>query len=253
MAKTSAPNSAGSQYFITEVPYPSLNWNYAAFGNVIEGFEVIEAISDVPTDAYDKPLVDVVIDSIRIMTPQLFDFSPLEDTLYVNAGDVMEFALFCDEENVTYSWYVDDELQQPTIYIFNLTLTVNGWHEVKGVTSNENYDLPKVWWVEITGGTGSTGGIVNNNAILYQNAPNPFNPETKIKFYLNVPDHVSLEIYNIKGQLVKTLVKNYLPAGEHSFIWKGKDEKGNQVSSGIYFYNLKTKDFSEKKKAILLK
>ncbi|MDA3814446.1 MAG: T9SS type A sorting domain-containing protein, partial [Candidatus Cloacimonetes bacterium] len=149
----------------------------------------------------------------------------------------MAFALFCNDENVTYSWYVDDEQQGATSFIFNLTITVNGWHEVKGVASNENYDLSKVWWVEITGGTGTTGDVVSNNAVLYQNVPNPFNPETNIKFYLDESSHVSLEIYNIKGQLVKTLVNNDLSAGEHSFIWNGKDGNGNQVASGIYLYN----------------
>ena len=253
MAKTSAPNSAGSQYFITEVPYPSLNWNYAAFGNVTEGFEVIEAISDVPTNTNDKPLVDVVIDSIRIMTPQLDDYTPQEDTLYVDAGEPMGFGLMCDDENVTYSWFVDNVLQQTTSFAFSLTLTVNGWHEVAGVVSNENYDLPKVWWVFITGGTEIFDDVISNKTVLYQNIPNPFNPDTNIKFYLKESGLVSLDIYNIKGQLVKTLVNNYLPTGEHSFIWNGRDKKGNQVTSGIYLYNLKTKDIFEKKKAILLK
>ena len=253
MAKTSAPNSAGSQYFITELAYPSLNWNYAAFGNVIEGFEVIEAISDVPTDANDKPLIDVVIDSIRIMTPQLDNFFPYEDTLYVNTGESTGFGLLCDDDDITYSWYVDDELQQTTNFALTLTLTVNGWYEVKGVISNENYDLPKIWWVEIIGGTEATVDIVCKNAVLYQNVPNPFNPETNIKFNLVESGHASLEIYNIKGQLVKTLANDNFPAGEHNFIWNGKDGNGNHVVSGIFFYNLRTKNISVKKKAILLK
>jgi hypothetical protein len=253
MAKTSAPNSAGSQYFITEIPYPSLNWNYAAFGNVTEGFEVIQAISDVPTDAHDKPLVDVVIDSIRIMTPHLDNFLPQEDTVYVNAGEPMAYTLICDDDNVTYSWYLDDELQQTTSFIFNLTLTVNGWYEVTGVISNENYDLPKVWWLNITGGTEVTENAVINSTVLYQNIPNPFNPETSIKFNLVESSHTSLKIYNLKGQLVKTLVNSNLTAGEYNLTWNGTDGSGNQIVSGIYFYNLRTKDISIKKKAILLK
>jgi len=57
----------------------------------------------------------------------------------------------------------------------------------------------------------------------------------------------------LKGQLVKTLVNELLPAGEHSLIWNGIDKNGNHSASGIYFYVLNTKDFSERKKAILLK
>jgi hypothetical protein len=187
------------------------------------------------------------------MTPQLDSYLPIEDTLYVNAGEAMAFALVCSDENITYSWYINDELQAGTSFVFNYTPTENGWHEVTGVVSNENYDLPKVWWVNVTGGTGINNDIVNSKAVLYQNIPNPFNPETSIKFSLVQSGHSLLEIYNIKGQLIKTLVNNDLVAGEHSFIWNGKNEKGDQVASGIYLYNLRTQDISIQKKAILLK
>ena len=247
------PNTGGSQYFITVVPTTWLDTLHTVFGHITLGSEIVEDISEVPTNANDKPLVDVVIDSIRIMTPQLVDYTPQEDTLYVDAGEPMGFGLMCDDDNVTYSWFVDDELQQTTSFAFSLTLTVNDWHEVTGVVSNENYDLPKVWWVFVTGGTEISEDVVSNKTVLHQNIPNPFNPDTNIKFYLDESSYTSLEIFNIRGQLVKTLVNNNLPAGEHSFIWNGKDEKGNQVASGIYLYNLKTKDFFEKKKAILLK
>ena len=247
------PNTGGSQYFITVEPTAWLNGGYSAYGHVTLGSEIVEEISEVPTNTNDKPLTDVVIDSIRIMTPQLDDYTPQEDTLYVDAGEPMGFGLMCDDDDVTYSWFVDEELQQTTSFAFSLTLTVNDWHEVKGVVSNENYDLPKVWWVFVAGGTEISENVVSNKTALYQNIPNPFNPETNIKFYLDESGYTSLEIYNIKGQLVKTLVSNDLPAGEHSFIWNGKDEKGSQVASGIYLYNLKTKDVIQKKKAILLK
>ena len=253
MANTGAPNSGGSQYFITVEPTAWLNGGFSAFGHVTLGSDIIENISEVPTNANDKPLTDVVIDSIRIMTPQLDSYLPIEDTLYVNAGEVMAFALVCGEENITYSWYINDEQQSATSFVFNYSPTINGWHEVTGVVSNENYDLPKVWWINVTGGTGINNDIVNSKAILYQNIPNPFNPETSIKFSLVESGHSLLEIYNIKGQLVKTLVNNNLPAGEHSFIWNGKNEKGDQVTSGIYLYNLRTQNTSIQKKAILLK
>jgi flagellar hook assembly protein FlgD len=65
---------------------------------------------------------------------------------------------------------------------------------------------------------------------------------------------VTLEIYNIKGQLVKTLVNEVLPAGEHSIIWDGRDSSGNRVSSGIYLYKLNVNDKTKAvKKCLLLK
>ena len=89
---------------------------------------------------------------------------------------------------------------------------------------------------------------------LFQNYPNPFNPTTTISF--SIPEEskvVELIIYNIKGQLVKILVKDFQDVGEHSAIWNGDDESGTSVSSGIYFYKLEAGDFQKVRKMILLK
>ena len=93
---------------------------------------------------------------------------------------------------------------------------------------------------------------------LTGNYPNPFNPETTISFSVTqTSSFVTLEIYNIKGQKVKQLVSNsvnQLSACQHSVVWNGTDENNQPVSSGIYFYKLKSgKDFSEIKKMLLLK
>lgn len=82
--------------------------------------------------------------------------------------------------------------------------------------------------------------ITNPSAIsLRQNYPNPFNPETTISFSLPQAENVNLHIYNLKGELVKTLYQdNYCSAGMNSVLWNGKDNKGNSVASGIYFYRL---------------
>ncbi|MCK4653417.1 MAG: T9SS type A sorting domain-containing protein [Candidatus Cloacimonetes bacterium] len=103
-----------------------------------------------------------------------------------------------------------------------------------------------------------TGTLANNilidySAIQMTNYPNPFNPETKIQYSIPQETNIVVKIYNIKGQKIKTLVNEVLPAGEHSAIWNGKDSNGNRVSSGIYFYKLKAGDFQKVKKMILLK
>jgi hypothetical protein len=88
---------------------------------------------------------------------------------------------------------------------------------------------------------------------LWQNYPNPFNPETDISFSLPEKTEVSLIIYNILGERIQTLVSGYMRAGTHTVHWNGRDEAGNLVSSGIYFYRLKTDGFVETKKMVLMK
>ncbi|HBC46405.1 MAG TPA: hypothetical protein DCZ43_05105 [candidate division Zixibacteria bacterium] len=73
---------------------------------------------------------------------------------------------------------------------------------------------------------------------LLQNIPNPFNPTTEISFYLDQGGQAILKVYNITGQLVKTLVSDNLSLGKHRIIWDGKNSLGIDVASGVYFYVL---------------
>ncbi|MDP8267590.1 MAG: FlgD immunoglobulin-like domain containing protein, partial [Candidatus Tenebribacter davisii] len=85
-----------------------------------------------------------------------------------------------------------------------------------------------------------------------------FNPTTNIKFSLKADAKVSLNIYNVRGQKVRTLINNSMKAGYHTVVWNGKDEAGKSVSSGIYFNQFGTaeddgSDYTSIKKMILLK
>jgi len=95
--------------------------------------------------------------------------------------------------------------------------------------------------------------IVHTKDYLHQNYPNPFNPTTTINYQLPENSMVELAVYNLKGQKVKTLVKENLESGNHTVIWNGKDDNGKSVSSGIYFYKMKAGNFVETKKMILMK
>ncbi len=88
---------------------------------------------------------------------------------------------------------------------------------------------------------------------LEGNYPNPFNPETDISLSLPEKTQVSLIIYNILGEKVKTLVNREMEAGIHSIHWDGKDEAGNSVATGVYFYRLKTENFDQTRKMVLMK
>jgi hypothetical protein len=85
------------------------------------------------------------------------------------------------------------------------------------------------------------------------NYPNPFNPETTISFSLAVPAFASLEIYNLRGQKVRTLVREELSAGGHKALWDGRDEQGFPVSSAVYFARLSTPGAVATRKLILIK
>ena len=88
---------------------------------------------------------------------------------------------------------------------------------------------------------------------LLPNYPNPFNPVTHIQYILPVQSSVKLSIYNSLGQEVRTLVDDLQHAGIYSIVWDGCDQSGQKLSSGIYFYSLRTSGFVAVKKMIMLK
>ncbi|MCK4404029.1 MAG: T9SS type A sorting domain-containing protein [candidate division Zixibacteria bacterium] len=88
---------------------------------------------------------------------------------------------------------------------------------------------------------------------LSQNYPNPFNPTTSFQLSLSKSVHVKIEIFNIIGQKVRTLLDEEMNPGVYMAEWDGEDEKGRSVSSGIYFYRVQAGDFSGMKKMVLLK
>lgn len=83
--------------------------------------------------------------------------------------------------------------------------------------------------------------------------PNPFNPTTTIKYGVKEVTNVSLKVYNVAGQLVKTLVSDVKTPGAYEITWRGESNAGNQVASGVYFYRLVAKDFTKTRKLVILK
>jgi photosystem II stability/assembly factor-like uncharacterized protein len=128
-------------------------------------------------------------------------------------------------------------------YLYNVTCQFSGGFE--GPLSEDVYVNNH--------GTNLEQDLVNLETGLISNYPNPFNPETKIYFAIAREQQVSIEIFNLKGQKIKQLVSNILPAGQHSIIWNGKDKNNKSASSGIYYYKMKTVDKGFQRKMILLK
>ena len=88
---------------------------------------------------------------------------------------------------------------------------------------------------------------------LSQSYPNPGNPSTTITFTLPQKAHVTLEIYNLLGQRVRTLVDGAIDAGSHTVVWDGRDEFGEIVPTGIYLYRLQSADFVRARKMVLVR
>jgi hypothetical protein len=117
---------------------------------------------------------------------------------------------------------------------FVLTLTANG------ISSDHTYNVEDL------------ESVIAANAVL-GNFPNPFNPSTMIKLQVKESTPVTVNIYNVKGQLVKSLVNEVLPMGVHECVWSGIDNSNRPVSSGVYFYNVKIGELNETHKMIMLK
>lgn len=114
----------------------------------------------------------------------------------------------------------------------------------------EFIEIPVTFTVE---GTGNNNDVPQALDSISANYPNPFNPVTKIDYNLTKKGEIEISIYNVKGQMIKTLVKGVQEAGKHSVVWQGKDNSGKEVSSGIYFYKFKTEDIHQTRKMILMK
>jgi hypothetical protein len=95
--------------------------------------------------------------------------------------------------------------------------------------------------------------LIPTEFALHQNYPNPFNPTTQIKYDLPEDASVTINIYDLMGRSIKSLVNSNQSAGYRSIQWKGTNNLGEQVSAGIYLYMIQAGDFRQTKKMVLLK
>jgi hypothetical protein len=114
------------------------------------------------------------------------------------------------------------------------------------------------WSAEYSFTFQTTSKVNGKNAIikksrLYENYPNPFNPQTTINFDIAHAGPVKLQIYSIEGKLVKTLVDGNRATGSYSVEWDGLNDQGRQVPSGIYFYAISSPGYYKVNRAVLVK
>ena len=137
---------------------------------------------------------------------------------------------------------------QPTVYLRWTMGTTDGSWQYCGW----NIDDIEIWgFVAATTAAPETPAAPT---VLLQNAPNPFNPLTEIRFELGRREQVRLTVYDLLGRRVRTLLAaTALPVGPHSVIWDATDDSGQRVSSGTYLYRLEAGAFSAERKMTLLK
>jgi type IX secretion system substrate protein len=165
--------------------------------------------------------------------------SPTE-TRDIDSYNVYRDGILYSEE-VSSTFFIDIDATSGETYIYNITTLYDGGWESEYSNDAE---------ITITGAGGELIPLVTE---LEGNFPNPFNPTTTIKFGLNESATVTLEVYNIRGEKVRTLVDSELEAKYHTVLWNGEDSSGKNVSSGVYFYKMKAGEYSSTKKMIMMK
>ncbi len=143
--------------------------------------------------------------------------------------------------------FVDENVQKGKTYYYRVSAVDHSGNE--GPVSKEIVVLSSI--------PVERDDIIPGTYELYQNYPNPFNPGTKIVFDLPERANVRLKVYDILGREVRTLVEGDLGPGRYRLDWDGRDEFGNLLSSGVYFYRLEAfgegKSFVDTKKMVLLR
>jgi hypothetical protein len=182
-----------------------------------------------------------------------------------------------EERQVTVHWSTSDPYHLHGFNLYRLTeegarpgpgdrlneQTIGGRSPYAYVDSRVAPGEVYYYWLEQIDETGAStfhgpvvadlSGLVPVTYQLSQNYPNPFNPETTLRYALPRDERVQLKIFNIRGQLVKTLVDEEMNAGHHSVLWKGRDDADHSVATGIYFVQMQAGDYRQVRKLVLIK
>jgi hypothetical protein len=196
-----------------------------------------------------------VLDSIRSKTVKEGDTLRFRihatdsdlDSIILSALPVPTHAVFVDSGHGSGSFVFTPDTTQSGTY--NVTFKAT---DIKSAVDSEVVQITVTDFNDVREIHGSDEARPSQFS-LSQNYPNPFNPITNFQFTLPKSVHVKIEIFNIVGQKVKTLMDQDMKPGVYQADWDGKDESGNPVSTGVYFYKVQAGDFSDMKKMVLLK
>jgi len=218
----------------------AVDFNNTAWENIGPGDVV--GVNGTPNNA-DPPTFDWSIPSLNVM----MDDGVTPDAV---AGDKIYTVsvVFPDTsaQNVEYKYLVND--------VYELSTVGNRYFSI----DPDNYDAvgnPQVLPVDVYQSLDLSPVLPPSltNLVLNQNTPNPFNPSTEISFNVGAAGLGSLAVYNVRGELVRTLQSGRFAAGPGMVVWDGRADSGKAVGSGVYFYRLEVGAEILTKRMVLLK
>ena len=219
--------------------------SYDQGGEVIKGDKLMDL---------DDPTTPNVIETMTLLANEMDNFIRVmaySTSRAHTSGDGVEGSIF----HITYKATDGLALLPPTISFGLGALDIPGTSmdpEILNVACSYPDTSEMVSFSTTNLGVISQDGIpVQYN--LSQNYPNPFNPSTRISFDLVEPGQATLIIYNLLGKRINILINRAMDAGHHRVEWNGLDMSGQPVSSGVYFYELRSEKYIARKKMLLLR
>jgi hypothetical protein len=230
--------TAGAKYYWRVRPYNGCGW-----GNWSDSswFKTCYAVG--------APVLVTPVDGDTISSqPASFDWNNVATaTKYqFQIDDTVSFVSPLMDGQMIASQFGTYDLSEGSRYYWRVraygTCGWGNWSAIRSCTTSVTLAVEEI----------TTGGIPTAYS-LAQNYPNPFNPSTAIEFTLPRPGQVTLEIYDIIGRKVRTLLSDVLTAGTKRVVWDGNSADGTSVASGVYFYRIAAGSYSETRKMLLLK
>lgn len=234
--------------------FASENWN----GNETIRFTLNEAKNELMDKKRITYFDTAEINILAVNdAPKIDSFFPSEQSVSFT-DSLVKFSVLASDVDDDYAdfdfeWFIDDVNQAIDDSVFIAHFSHNGNYIVKSIVSDGELKDSTMWNVNISGLSKIATPAIPQITSLSQNYPNPFNPTTRINYQLKESGIVQIYIYNSNGQKIRTLVNKIMQAGYYSSVWEGKNDFGQTVSTGLYFYTMKAKNYHQIKKAVLIK
>jgi len=255
MARTAAPNSAGSQYYFTLGAFPHLDGNYAIFGKAIDGLDVILDIGSVPTNANGLPVTPVYIHNLRMLDLSIGTSTPCDTSLvYYHGGEPIMFIVeaYASESALSYTWYVNGVLQTGiNDFIFETGFTTAGEHTVQCTVASDDYAHTITWEIVSTVALQDESIPVPTLQTITA-VPSPFSSATTLHYRSSSTQTVTISIHDLRGRLIRKEAQHARP-GDNIWQWDGRNADQIPLASGVYLIRVSNGRETSSVKGVLVK